>query len=209
MALVALAALISAQSASALSWTNVACAGGAECPKVGTPVAACSCGFYLDSPGSLIADGETVFTFVKSSSEGAIDETAKWKATLVAGNYAGFNEIRARAAANDSSFLKVILYRNVFGNDFNNCLDVSPDIIATLQWGGVAGPDDDDSIFREKSAAVAIAPFEQLGLCIILSDDPDNVAPAVQRSSGQVDTIELRTIPGGARITVESFNRTL
>ena len=212
-ALVALAGLVSVHSASALTWTNVACAGGTECPKVGVPTGPCSCGFYLDSPGSLASDPETVFTFVKSGGNGeglALDETAKWNAVAPAADFSPYNNMEVRAAVNDNAFLKVILYRNLGGADFNNCAETSPDIITTIMYGGgskAGDPGDDDSIFRVKSAAVAIGVNEPIGLCIILSDDSDNVVPVVMRSSALVDYVRLKSNNGSA--TLENFARGL
>lgn len=201
--------VLSTGPAQALSWTMVSCAAGAECPKVGVPTGPCTCGFWKDSPASETANSETVFVFVKSTSGNpAVDETAEWKATIPAADYSAYDRFRVRAGVNDYGGLQVILYKNTGGIAFNNCEDnmlMFPDILAIASWASGGAFVDDSVLSRQDINPITIASGDSLGVCIRLTDNPDNAAPASQRSSGQVDYIQLVT-PAGAALSLEHFN---
>ncbi|HEU5181378.1 MAG TPA: hypothetical protein VFW45_11340 [Candidatus Polarisedimenticolia bacterium] len=181
--------ILSAAPAQALSWTNVWCAAGAECPKVGVPTGPCTCGFWKDSPASETANSETVFVFVKSTAANpATDETAMWKATFPAADYSAYDRFRVRAGVNDYGGLEVILYKNTGGAAFNNCEDnklMFPDILAIASWASGGAFVDDSVLSRQDINPIVIASGDSLGVCIRITDNPDTAAPASQRSSAQ------------------------
>ncbi|HET6372268.1 MAG TPA: hypothetical protein VFG76_03110 [Candidatus Polarisedimenticolia bacterium] len=188
------AALAVATPALALDWTNVMCTPGLECNQTGTPSSPCECGFWKDSPASFT---EGVFIFVESA-DPAADETGKWIATIDPVEIGSFNQLRIRAAANDSSILKVIAYSAVGGN-LESCGEVGVDIAGTVQ----IGPGDDVSAFYTRTAPLN-GPVA--GLCIILTDDLDSAAPVSGRSSAIIDMIQLRNSSTKKMIALDQFN---
>jgi len=188
-------ALALATPAHALNWTNVMCASGVECNQNGTPDFPCQCGLWQDSPASI---SETAYLFVESRSQER-DETGKWLARLDPPVTEGFDQLRARATANDSSILKVIAY-SAAGGAFDQCGEEGPDIAGVLQWG----PADDNSLFYNKVAPVTLP---VIGLCIILTDDPDTAAPVSGRTSAQIDMIQLRNSATRKMIALEQFKQ--
>ena len=197
LALVGLSLGYAASAQAQLPWTNVLCTPGVECPQIGTPPGACECGFWKDSPGSVAVNGETVYIFVKCRPD--VDDTGKWRAPLPAADVT-HDIFRARAAANDSSILRIVAYSQIgAGTDWATCSN-GADVVATLQWG----PGDDNSRFSVKSVAYPLG-TPIAGLCIILTDDPDNVVPVSRRSTAQVDYIELENDDSGNVVTLESF----
>jgi len=181
--------------ANALTWTNVMCTPGIECNQNGTPDFPCQCGFWQDSPASI---SETVYLFVESRSQEK-DETGKWLARIDPPVIEGFDQLRARAAANDSSILKVIAY-NAVGGAFELCGEEGPDIAGVLQWG----PKDDNSAFYNKLAPLKLP---VVGLCIVLTDDPDTAAPVSGRTSAQIDMIQLRNSATKKMVALEQFKQ--
>jgi hypothetical protein len=199
LALVGLSLVSDTSAQAPLSWNNVLCTPGAECPQSGTPSGACQCGFWTDSPGSTAVNGETVYVFVQCRPD--VDDTGAWRAPLPIPDVT-HNTFRARAAANDSSILQIIAYAQIgAGTDWATCAKGGAGVVATLQWAG-----DDNSRYSVKSAVYALG-TPIAGLCIILTDDPDNVAPFSQRSTAQVDYIQLEDAGSGNVVTLESFKR--
>ena len=188
-------ALAMATPANALDWTNVLCTPGIECNQKGTPDFACQCGLWADSPSSI---SETAFLFVESRSIEK-DETGKWMARIDPPVTSGFDQLRTRASANDSSILKVIAY-NAVGAGLESCAEEGPDVGGVLQWG----PADDNSYYYNKTAPLTLP---VVGLCIILTDDADTAAPVSGRTSAQIDMIQLRNSATKKMMALEQFKR--
>ena len=203
LSLVACAAVlgVTTSPASALTWTNVTCAGGNECAQIGTPVAVCNCGLWKDSPGALTApvEIEAAFLFVSShySDGAAANETASWRAPLP-NALTGYDTLEVRGAVNDNSDLIVVLYDNLATNPYLNCQQNGASVVAVLNWNDLQ----DDSVFRVSTAAVPAAATVR-GVCVIVTDNPDNVVPASRRSSAIADYIRLKNAV--ASVTLEEF----
>ena len=98
-----------------------------------------------------------------------------------------------------SAIVTVVAYEDpVHGS----CPTSGAGVAAVLTWG----PTDNNSLMIKKAAALS-QPVR--GFCIILTDHVDSVAPWSERSSGQVDFIELRNREARVNVILEEFERRL